>query len=68
MKNGIQQANREMTEHGIVIHFRPDGSAGLSSWTEEPEELAWRFAKLVRSLVENPSGIRCAAGLHARQT
>ena len=51
-----------MTAHHLCLVFDNAGGVQFFPDTESPAELATRFARVVRILVENPSRIQCAAG------
>jgi hypothetical protein len=47
--------------HHLVLCFLPDGTVNFYPSTEDPPELARRFADIIRVLLEHPTAIRCAA-------
>lgn len=49
--------------HRLVLEFTGDGGVDFVATTDDPEELARRFARVVRTLVEHPTAIATAAGL-----
>lgn len=53
-----------MTDHLLCLEFAADGQVHFTPHTDDPAELARRFARIVRVLVEHPSAIKCAAGYH----
>jgi hypothetical protein len=50
--------------HRLVLEFTADGGVDFHATTDDPEELARRFARVVRTLVEYPTTVAVAAGLH----
>jgi hypothetical protein len=50
--------------HRLVLEFTADGGVDFHTTTDDPEELARRFARVVRTLVEYPTTVAVAAGLH----
>jgi hypothetical protein len=54
--------------HRLVLEFRSDGACDLHPETTDPADLARRLAALIAFLIEHPSRIACAAGLHAQES
>lgn len=52
------------THHRLVLEFTTDGGVDFHATTADPEELAQRFARVIRTLVEHPTAVAVAAGLH----
>jgi hypothetical protein len=50
--------------HPLCITFTPDHRFDFYPTTDNPPDLAHRFADFVRLPVEYPPLIRCAAGAH----
>jgi hypothetical protein len=61
-RHGRDPAPRD--QHHLELCFREDGHVLFYPTTHDPEQLARRFAQLLRFLVEEPSAVACAAGWH----
>jgi len=51
-------------EHHVCIHFDADGRIGFTPRTDNPEELAVRFRRMLFRLIEHPGFVDCAVGHH----
>jgi hypothetical protein len=50
--------------HRLVLDFTADGGVDFHATTDDPQELAQRLARVIRTLVEHPTAIGAAAGVY----